>query len=157
LELLSYAAKSINAKLSRKELDSVKYWGDRIADGDTSYSARYHRGLALAPAYLYHKKYVPALADRLAQGNQTVLSLVWSDLNRIHFDCASGLLYFKKPVLIIQGKQDIIEKKTALKAHHLLANSRVVILDKCGHYGWLDQEAEYLKNIEALLQSVKHE
>jgi len=63
-----------------------------------------HRGLALAPAYVYNRKNIPAIAARLTQGNSIVNGLVWQDLQKIKFDCKNKLSQFNKPVLIIQGK-----------------------------------------------------
>lgn len=154
LDLLSYARGSIISRLSRSELDSMRYWEDQIEDGDTSYHARYRRGLALAPAYTVHRTNVPRLADRLTQGNRRINDLVWEDLRRIKFNCATELSAFKKPVLIIQGKQDIISERTALRVRNVLPHSIVVILENCGHYGWLDNERDYFSSIETFLTSI---
>ena len=151
LGLESYVGHSITDKLSKAEIDSLKYWNVQIARGDSSYFARYRRGLALAPAYVYNKKNIPVIAERLTQGNPVVNDLVWEDLNRMKFDCAPKLKNFNKPVLIIQGKEDIIELQTATHAHEILKNSRVVIVDRCVHYGWLDNPQEYFAQVRHFL------
>ena len=151
LELMSYAGNNINSKLTKRQLDAVNYWAKQIADGDTTYNAKLKRAQALAPAYLYDKKNVPLIAARLTQTNSEVNNFIWQDLQKIHFDCAPGLLNFNKPVLIIQGKQDIVEEKTAQKAHRAFSNSRVVLLDKCVHYGWLDRREAYFAEVEKFI------
>jgi proline iminopeptidase len=151
LGLQSYVGHSINDKLSKEENDSLKYWNDRIEGGDTSYSARYRRGMAMASAYVYNKNNMPVIAERLTQGNPEVNVLVWQDLNKIKFNCAPKLRNFKKPVLIIQGKQDIVMIQTAEYAHQVLKNSKIVIIDHCAHYGWLDNPRDYLKEVNLFL------
>ena len=151
LGLQSYVGHLINDKLSKKENDSLKYWNDRIAQGDTSYSALYRRGMAMASAYVYNKNNIPIIAERLTQGNPVVNGLVWQDLNKIKFNCAPKLRYFDKPVLIIQGKQDIIMLQTAERAHQILKNSKMVIVDHCAHYGWLDNPKDYLREVNLFL------
>ena len=151
LGLQSYVGHTINDKLSKQENDSLKYWNDRIAGGDTSYSARYGRGMAMASAYVYNKNNIPIIAERLTQGNPVVNELVWQDLNKIQFNCAPKLRNFNKPVLIIQGKQDIIMIQTAEYAHQVLKNSKIVIVDRCAHYGWLDNPQDYLKEVNLFL------
>lgn len=151
LELLSYMQQNISAKLDGEETKALSYWTTKINDGDTTHATRLKRGMALAPAYVYNKKNVPLIAERLTQGNSQLNGLIWEDMQKIKFDCSKGLSSFKKPVLIIQGKQDIIEEKTAIKAKKVLKNSTVVLLDKCGHYGWLDAQEEYLKNVKDFL------
>jgi proline iminopeptidase len=153
LSLLNYVGASLNSKLSAAELDSLQYWNKRISEGDTSYHARLGRGKALAPAYVYNKKFVPIIAERLTQGNNTVNQLIWYDLRKIEFDCSKKLGTFEKPVLIIQGRQDIIKTETAEKAHAVLKHSKIVIVDNCSHYGWLDNETEYLGEINSFLAS----
>jgi proline iminopeptidase len=151
LDLLSYVSKNINARLTPQQLDSVNYWSQKIAGGDTSYNARWQRAKALANAYVYDKKFVPVIAERLTQSNMTINGLVWQDMQRIHFNCGPKLTTFNRPVLIIQGKQDIIEERTSQKANKILKNSKLVILDHCVHYGWLDNREAYLGKVEKFI------
>ena len=153
LELLSYMSSRVNARLSSQEMDSLTYWNKKINAGDTSYYARLHRGLALAPAYVYNRKNIPSIAERLTQGNSIINGLVWQDLQKIKFDCKSELSHFNKPVLIIQGKQDIIKSETALKEHQVFRTSKLVLLDNCVHYGWLDRPDEYFQEVEKFINS----
>lgn len=154
LDLLNYTGTTINSKLSAKETDSLNYWNRQIAHGDTSHYARLQRGMALAPAYVYDRKNIPVVAERLTQGNSTINSLVWQDLRKIKFDCTEPLSRFDKPVLIIQGKQDIIEEKTAIRENKVLKKSKLVIIDRCVHYGWLDRPDEYFRELENFLKTV---
>jgi proline iminopeptidase len=152
LGLLSYVGSSINARLTAEQQDSVAYWTRKISEGDTSYHARLQRGRFLAPAYVYDPKNIPAIAERLTQGNSRVNDLVWRDLQKIKFDCTGPLSSFSKPVLIIQGKEDIVSEATAEKAHRVFKNSSLVLLDHCVHYGWLDQETAYISSVENFIQ-----
>ncbi len=154
LELLTYVQQSINSRLTIAEYKEVDYWTTKINDGDTTHATRLKRGLALAPAYVVNRKNVPMIAERLTQGNAQLNGLIWSNMQKIKFDCAEKLSSFKKPVLIIQGKQDVIKEETALKAHKVLKNSKVVILDNCGHYGWLDAYEEYFKEVKQFLAGI---
>jgi len=146
---------SIESKLTRQESDSLHYWNERIAAGDTSHRARFGRGMALAPAYLYNKKNVPIIAERLTQGNSVINGLVWNDMQRMKFDCSKKLSSFYKPVLIIQGKNDILDEKVALKEQQAFKHSTLILLEHAGHYGWLDNEEAYLAAINNFLSTVK--
>ncbi|WP_395047216.1 alpha/beta fold hydrolase, partial [Flavobacterium sp.] len=133
----------INSNLSKIEQDSLEYWNDKIDKGDTSHAARLGRGGAMAPAYVYDRIFIPIIAERLTQGNSIINTLVWNDFRKIKFDCKDKLKFFKQPVLIIQGKQDVISKEIAETAHKAFTNSKVILLDNCKHYGWLDAEEKY--------------
>ncbi len=153
LGLLSYINDAITSKLSSAEKDSLKYWNDKLNAGDTTFAVRLGRGRALAPAYLQDRKYIPVLANRLTQGNAAINGLIWADLQRINYDCTEKLKLFDRPVLIIQGKEDIINAETSERAHKVLKNSKFILMDHCGHYGWLDNEEVYFKEINSLMIS----
>jgi proline iminopeptidase len=151
LDLLSYVSKNINARLTPQQQDSASYWSQKINNGDTSYFARWQRAKVLANAYVYNKKYALPIAERLTQSDLRVNNLVWQDMQKIKFNCAPKLSTFTKPVLIIQGKQDVIEERTSQKANKILKNSKLVILDHCVHYGWLDNRDMYLSEVEKFI------
>lgn len=155
LELLSYFGANMNIRLSEQEKDSLNYWNEQIKQGDTSYTAKYNRGKCLAPIYLYSREYIPLIAERLTQGNSQITDLVYKDLYKINYDCKKSLKHFSKPVLIIQGRQDIVGEGTAYKAHQILENSDLVFLNECGHYGWLEQEEKYKQAVSSFLDAVK--
>lgn len=154
LGFLNYVGQAIANKLTKQERDLIQEWNQKISRGDTTHYARLQRGKALAPAYVVDKKYVPVIAERLTQGNQNINRLVYQDLRRIKYDCTQPLKSFHNPVLIIQGNEDIIEEKTAKKAHQVFPNSKLVLLDDCGHYGWLDAQKEYLSEINTFLEKI---
>ncbi|HBY66537.1 MAG TPA: alpha/beta hydrolase, partial [Flavobacteriaceae bacterium] len=66
-------------------------------------------------------------------------------------DCKKALQQFTRPVLIIQGKQDIVNKDIAVKTHALFQNSKLVYINECAHYGWLEQPDQYFKEINTFL------
>lgn len=143
----------IEAGLSKTEKDSLNYWNDKIEKGDTTYTARIGRGRAMAPAYVYDRKFVPIIAERLTQGNSTINSLLWGDMQKTNFDCKNKFSNFKNPVLIIQGKQDIISAAIGEISLKAFPNSKMVLLENCKHYGWLDAKEKYFDTIESFLKS----
>ena len=151
LNLTTYVGERTNQMLTKQQRDSLDYWNRKLSSGDTTYTARIGRGRALAPAYVYDKKHIPAIAERLTQGNSTLNSLLWEDMRRIDFNCAPKLKNFKSLVLVIAGKNDLLDTETAERSHKAFPNSKLVLLDKCGHYGWLDREEDYFKEITNFL------
>lgn len=151
LGLMNYVSESINSKLSKGALDSLSFFNNKINNGDTSYNTRLERGKKLAPAYVYNPMSKGVIAVRLTQGNGLINQLVWDDLQKINFDCKEKLKSFTKPVLIIQGKEDIIKPETAELAKKSLKNSKIVLMDNCIHYGWLDNPIVYFKEINSFL------
>lgn len=143
----------IERNLSKVEKDSMDYWNDKIEKGDTTHAARLGRGRAMAPAYVYDQKYVPIIAERLTQGNSTINGLLWDDMQKINFDCAAKLKSFKNPVLIIQGKEDVISNQIGELAQKTIPNSKLILLENCRHYGWLDAKEKYFSEVNSFLKS----
>ena len=155
MKILNYFTANLQMRLSQTERDSLKYWNDRFKEGDTTYFAGYSRGKYLASAYLFKKELVPKLAKRLAfGGNPKITALVYKDLYKISFDCSNSLKNFSKPVLIIQGRQDIVGDGTAYEAHSVLKNSKMVFINESCHYSWWEQSKEYKAEVEKFLASV---
>lgn len=139
---------NLQSRLTQIQRDSLRYWNREIASGDTSYHARLQRGKYLAPAYIYTNTHRATIAKRLTQGNSTINQLVWQNMRQINFDCSSALKKVDLPVLIIHGKQDVVDLSVPKLAHTVFKNSTLVILDKCVHYGWLDQPEAYFTTID---------
>jgi proline iminopeptidase len=143
----------IERNLNKVEKDSMDYWNDKIEKGDTTHSARLARGRAMAPAYVYDKKYIPVIAERLTQGNSKINGLLWDDMQKMNFDCKDKLKNFKNPVLIIQGKEDIISNEIGEIGHKTYSNSKLILLEHSKHYGWLDAREKYFSDINSFLKS----
>lgn len=143
----------IEAGLNQSQKDSLNYWNSKIEKGDTSYAARIGRGRAMAPAYVYDQKYAPIIAKRLTQGNSKINGLLWNDMQKMNFDCKAKLGNFKNPVLIIQGKEDIISNEIGEIAHKTLPNSKLILLEHSKHYGWLDAREKFFSDINSFLKS----
>lgn len=151
LSLLETAQNNVFSKLSPSDIDSLNYWRAQMAEGTNFKMAQKQHANYLAKACVYNQKYAPIVSERLMQANMGLNSLVWRDLRRIDFDCKKELSYFDKPVLIIQGKDDIVSEALALKADSVFAHSTLVLMDSCRHYGWLDQPHTYFNHIADFL------
>jgi proline iminopeptidase len=155
LGVLKYFNENLQMRLCQTERDSLKYWSDKVKEGDTTHTAKYNKAKYLASAYLYDKKYVPKLAQRLAFGGYPqITSLVYKDLFKIDFDCREPLKDFTRPVLIIQGRQDPTGDGVAYEAHSALKNSSLVFINKSGHYSWWEQSDEYKSEVEKFIASI---
>lgn len=155
MEVLSYVGASFQMRLSQAERDSVDYWNQRIKEGDTTQFARHKKFTFFASSYLYDKKYVPQLADRLSGAHSPGINkLVFQDMKKIHFNCKESLKDFKQPVLIIQGRQDVVGDEAAYKAHSVFPNSKMVFINKSCHYAWLEQSDKYKTEVEGFIASI---
>lgn len=143
----------ITAQMTESERKNFQYWNQRWSAGDTSSEVRLQRATALAPAYLVNKSLVPRVAERLTKINHQINALVWQHLQSIGFDCKPSLRNFRKPVLIVQGSDDIIPKRIPEKLYQLFGNAQLQYIDNCAHYCWLENEAAYIQPVLQFLRN----
>ncbi|WP_229838668.1 alpha/beta fold hydrolase [Roseivirga thermotolerans] len=157
IDLEAFDDLDIPGHLNDEQRQRFNYWSRQISNGDTSFHARLERAKNLAPAYLYHdrKEDIDAIGLRLTQGNMEVNGIIHRNMQSMGFDCKPGLQNFSQPVLILQGTNDIIPKSIAEKTHALLPHSKLVLLNNCGHYGWLEQPETYFNEIRSFLSNLK--
>ena len=139
--------------LTRNQLDSLTYYRRKIANGDTSVETANQRAKYLAYAYVYDKSKASIIAERLTQVKMNINALVFNNLVAIKYDCTHSFTNFKQPVLILQGKNDIISVETALEVDKAFPNSKLVLMENCGHYGWLDAYELYFNSIVNFLNT----
>ena len=137
----------IHAQLSNKDQAELKQLEDQYRAGDHSERLLDRFSQILARAYVVNDEHSAMIARRLRRINEDVAQLLSADLKRIAFDAKPALKNFNRPVLIIQGRQDIMIEKIAEITHKTLPNSRLMIIEQSGHYGWLDQPQTYLSTV----------
>lgn len=156
IDLEAFDDLDVLSKLSNEQRQQFNYWSQQIDNGDTSFNAQLQRGKNLAPAYLYFDREadVNAIGHRITQGNMTVNEIVHRNMRNINFDCKPELRKFKKPVLILQGTEDIIPVEIAQRTHDIIPNSELVLMDECAHYGWLEARGIYFEAIQSFFKKV---
>jgi proline iminopeptidase len=66
------------------------------------------------------------------------------------FDLSNDLPKLKVPVLMIHGANDIVPLATAKATNDLLPDSKLVILQECDHFPYIEQSTEFLANVRSL-------
>lgn len=153
LALLGQAQQQFNRFFSQAELDSLDRWRD-IRNQDSSGEIEKKYNYLFAKAYVYNDVYRPVVAERLAEADHTINRLVWQNLRHIGYDCKESLARFHRPVLLLHGAHDIVSEEVALVAHNVYPHSKLVVLEHCGHYGWLDRREAYLQEIDSFLAAL---
>lgn len=152
MKFLDYLSMRMNANLSKSENDSLAVLQEKFNAGDRTKELLEARANILANAYVYDKSNASIIAQRLTQINFEINSLVIQNLQKIKFDCSKDFKNFNKPVLVLQGDNDIISVDTANEIVDSFPNSKLVLMENCGHYGWLDAKKIYLNSIQEFLR-----
>ncbi|WP_026915869.1 alpha/beta fold hydrolase [Christiangramia portivictoriae] len=151
LQLRNYPG--LRDRLNRSQRDELNRLVQKISFGDTLQETRFKRAKLMAIAYLHDTTRTSEVAERLMTVDRNINAQVWSDFNLIHFDVSEEMKNFEKPVLILNGLDEIVHKNIAIHADNILPNSRLVLMENCGHYGWLERPEIYLKEVKEFLKS----
>lgn len=105
---------------------------------------------AMAAGYLYNYEFKEVVYKGLAFNSRfhpKINTLIWRDLRGNDYDLSDAMKTFNKPVLIIQGESDIVNPEVGKYSHSIFPNSKLVFLENCVHYGWLDSPKIYFKEV----------
>ena len=141
----------IHKRLSEEDKKAVQDIEKRYAQGERG-DLEQEFSAIIARAYVYDDSQSSIVANRLRRSDHRIGKLISEDIKRINLDTKPENKNYDSPVLIIQGKQDIMPEHIAQIAHETFPNSRLVLLDECGHYGWLDQKEKYIGSIVNFLK-----
>lgn len=153
MNFTTYIGQTLNNILTESQRNSLAMYQKKMDNGDTSMETRIERAKVLANAYVYDKSKADIIAQRLTQINFDINGLVIGNLHKINFNCSKSFKNFRQPILVLQGKNDIIKVETAEEIAAAFPNSKLVLINNCGHYGWLDAKEVYLNAIKSFLNS----
>jgi len=139
--------------LTEAENDSLIHYSTMMEINPANPHLSEKRAFFLAKAYLVGSEHEEAIAERLLQVNRDLNFQVWANMRENNFDTTTEMKNFKKKVLIIHGLQDIVPVEVSEFAHQILPDSKLVKIDNCGHYGWLDQPEIYLGEVKKFLKA----
>jgi proline iminopeptidase len=107
----------------------------------------------LLPAYFFDReKAAKMLATFLPESHHDdVGQLMAADEMGPGMDLRPALERLSLPALVIAGRQDPLDPGMQDEIHLALKNSRLVLLDHCGHFSWLEQPAALYSAIREFL------
>jgi proline iminopeptidase len=78
------------------------------------------------------------------------------DSHRLPFDLREPLQRVTAPALIVVGDDDFICSPFAAKRLHLcLPNSKLLVIEKAGHFPWLEQPEAFFSDVPAFLEALR--
>jgi proline iminopeptidase len=107
----------------------------------------------LTPFYFFDR----ALGEKIAVNtpndviNPKTAGLMRDDIAK-DYNVRTQMTAFRRPVLIIQGRQDPMPESTAIETRSALENSTLVFLDECGHFPWIEQPKTFFRQVRGFLK-----
>lgn len=156
LEFMESFSDNYEMRLTQTDRDSLWFWENDFRKAKNPDLAwRNHFRLEQIP-YLYDRRQIDRLMRHFPVGSfsQKTSDLLWLDLET-NYHPVEALANFQKPVLVISGRQDPIGAATAYKIRENLSGARLIFLERCGHYPWIEQSEEYFYRISQFLNEVE--
>jgi proline iminopeptidase len=107
----------------------------------------------LAPGYFYDRAHLAQLPPAFAPANfhAATATILAADLFAGDGDLRPGLKDFARPALIIAGRQDPCDPAMQYEIHLVFKNSTLRLLDRCGHFSWIEQPEHFYEAVRDFL------
>jgi proline iminopeptidase len=148
-------AKNIAARLTDADKAAMKRWDDSLEagvdDNKVLLAQRRIRQVAFTYDRANHQRVVNEVVNTspffIQVGNR-----MFADAWLLHdYQVMSHLKDYASPVLVLEGKQDVMSIETAQAITASFSTAHLVLIDRCGHYPWIDNPEPYFSQIESFL------
>jgi proline iminopeptidase len=111
----------------------------------------------LMPAYWADPARIEKHREHLAATSMSVAASRGSnESKRLPFDLTGELKNVKAPALIVVGDKDLFCPPSSARQMHLcLPNSKLLLIEDCGHFPWLEQAEEFDTQVRQFLQALR--
>ncbi|MDO5665223.1 MAG: alpha/beta hydrolase [Bacteroidia bacterium] len=149
LDFLPIMNNTIMERLSKEEIDSIQQYSNQL--NDSSIDTLTKEELLKKMIRITNSKqfFNPTLVDdllSLGALNMDINILMIKHLVQSNWNIENDIRQISIPVVIINGKTDPIGVNIPTKMQQTIKNSQLYLVDKCGHYVWMEKPHE-LKEI----------
>ena len=141
---------NITARMSADDRAARDYWSQPKVVAQDPERAAFEALRAIMPSYFYDRAKANEAIAIFKPGKEYYNPEAGKHLNPDYESGAesriAALRDVRIPALIIHGRQDPMPESVAIDNHKLLKGSRLVWLDQCGHFPWIEKPEE-LENV----------
>jgi proline iminopeptidase len=134
---------NMTARMSADDRAAQQYWSQPSVVADDPDRAAVERMRARIPSQFYDRSKANDAIALFEPGREHYNSEASKYLNSAYnLGAAARIAALREvqiPTLIVHGRQDPMPESVALDNHNLLKGSRLVWLDRCGHWPWIEQ------------------
>ncbi len=144
---------NVTARLWASDLQLFDYWSDPARLKADRQQAITEIIRARTPGYFFDRKKSLLVSQtmKFADFDFAMGDLIYRDTIERKLDLAKMEAKFAKPVLILHGRQDPGGESVALVLGQYYKNSKLVFIEKCGHYSWVEQPEKVLAAVSEFL------
>ena len=157
-EVFGYFFDNIMSRLSQSDKELVDYWNDPLRMERNSHHALVEKIRAMMPGYFYDRKKSLIISQSMKDSDFhfKMGEWIWKDIGKRSLNLVTGECRFGKPVLILHGRQDPLGESVPQILSRYYSNSRLVFVEKAGHYSWIEQPEKISSFIKEFLRSSQY-
>ncbi len=156
-DVFGHFGDNITSRLQATDLELFDYWSDSGRVTLDPHHALVERIRARMPGYFYDRKKSLLVSQTMkdADFNFKMGEWIWRDIEKKNLDLTTMKSNFHKPVLILHGRQDPLGESVALVLSKYYLNAKLIFIEKCGHYSWIEQPEKIHTSIKEFLSKRK--
>lgn len=153
MDLFAYFLDNIMSRLQPSDIEVINYWDDSTIIGRDPQKARVEQIRAMMPAYFFDRKKSLLVSQpmKLTDFNFEVGKWIFADIGKRELDLTKMGVSYDKPVLILHGRQDPIGESIPQIVSRFYKHSKLVFIERCGHYSWVEQPEPFYAAIKDFL------
>jgi len=150
-ELYQTGMFNINARWGRNEKKRMDILSQKITQGTLTSNESIEYMYLLRLTYISDKERIDSMMPKIdAPRNQEMLRLIYKDIDKSKIDLRTSLASFKKPVYIIDGRQDF-ENYVCYEFKILFPSYELYWIQNSGHFPMYEQPESFYKIIFDIL------
>lgn len=148
-----YFNDNIKSKLHSGDLELLKYWSDSSRAALNPKHAIVETIRAKMPGYFFDREKALLVSQNMKDSdfNFEMGNWIWRDIEKNYSNINQTKSNFDKPVLVLQGRQDPLGEFAAVNLSHYYKKSKLIFVERCGHYSWVEQPEKVLSSIKEFL------
>lgn len=152
-----YFSDNIMSRLHPGDLELLKYWSDSTRMATDKHHAIVETIRARMPGYFFSREKALLVTQTMKDSdfNLTLGDYLWDDMYKRSLELLQKDSNFDKPVLILHGRQDPLGESVAQSLSRYYKNSKLVFVEKCGHYSWIEQPEKIFYSIKYFITTDK--
>ena len=144
---------NVQSRLWPGDIEVAEYWSDK-----TRLKADYQHAVteiirAKMPGYFFDRKKALLVSQTMKSSDFdfNMGDFIYEDMLKRKLDLTQMKNTFSKPVLILHGRQDPGGDAVATTLERYYTGSRLIFIEKAGHYSWIEQPDKVLSAIAAFI------
>ena len=148
--------RNLDARLLLSDKAAITSWNDSLDAGVDEKRVMVEQRRIRQVAFTYNRANHQRLVNEVVNTSpffSQVGNRMFADVFiQNDYSVMNRLKTYPAPVLVLEGRQDIMSVETAKYIQSCFSNAQLAIIEQCGHYPWIDNPIPYFTQIKTFLE-----